>query len=99
MPRSLPTTPPLRSVAVVVDDGLSPFEFAVACEVFGVDRTEQGLPGFDFSVCSPSPAPVTTEMGFTLTVPHRLEPLRTADLVVIPAMGVDYRPGEELLAE
>jgi transcriptional regulator GlxA family with amidase domain len=93
------SAPPLRSVAVVVDDGLSPFEFAVACEVFGVDRSEQGLPRFEFAVCSPSPEPISTEMGFTMTAPHRLEPLRTADLVVVPAMGTDYVPGEDLLAE
>src|SRR5881275_2277750 len=89
--------PPLRSVAVVVDDGLSPFEFAVACEVFGVDRTAQGLPGFEFAVCSPSEGPVTTPMGFTVTAQHRLEPLATADLVIVPALGSDYRPGEELV--
>jgi AraC family transcriptional activator FtrA len=97
MPRSLPTTPPLRSVAVVVDDGLSPFEFAVACEVFGVDRTGQGMPAFEFAVCSPSDGPVPTPMGFTVSTPYRLEPLATADLVIVPALGMDYRPGEALV--
>jgi transcriptional regulator GlxA family with amidase domain len=94
-----PLSPPLRSVAVVVDDGLSPFEFAVACEVFGVDRTGEGLPAFDFSVCSPHEGPVTTGIGFTVTAPHRLEPLRTADLVIVPAMGTDYQPPEQLMDE
>src|SRR5919199_1009703 len=97
MSRSLASVPSLRSVAVVVDDGLSPFEFAVACEVFGVDRSAQGMPRFEFAVCSPSPAPITTPMGFTVTAPHRLEPLATADLVIVPALGSDYRPGEELV--
>jgi transcriptional regulator GlxA family with amidase domain len=97
MPRSSATVPPLRSVAVVIDDGLSPFEFAVACEVFGVDRSAQGLPAFEFAVCSPSEGPVTTPMGFTVTATHRLEPLIIADLVIVPALGSDYRPGEELV--
>ena len=97
MARTQAGVPPLRSIAVVVDDGLSPFEFAVACEVFGVDRTAQGMPPFEFAVCSPSDGPVITPMGFTVAAPYRLEPLATADLVIVPALGSDYRPGEELV--
>ncbi len=89
---------PLRSVAVVVDDGVSPFEFAVACEVFGVDRSGQGLPRFDFSICSPRRGVVQAETGFGLTAPHRLGPLETADLVVVPALGTGYEPGAALTA-
>ena len=40
----------LRNVAVAVLDGFAPFELGVACEVFGVDRTEDGLPAYDFAV-------------------------------------------------
>ena len=40
----------LRNIAVVVLDGFAPFELGVACEVFGVDRTEDGLPAYDFAV-------------------------------------------------
>jgi transcriptional regulator GlxA family with amidase domain len=83
---------PLRSVAVVVDDGVSPFEFAVACEVFGVDRSDDGLPRFDFSVCSPRAGALAADTGFQLIAPHRLGPLAEADLVVVPALGVEYRP-------
>ncbi len=82
----------LESVAVVVDDGVSPFEFAVACEVFGIDRSAQGLPGFEFSVCSPRRGPVQAETGFQITAPHRLGPLDTADLLMIPALGTGYEP-------
>ncbi len=90
-------SPPLRSVAVVVDDDVAPFELATACEVFGVDRTDDGLPAFDFAVCSPRRGPVRTQGGFTLTAPHRLAPLATADLVVVPAMGWDYVPPRSLV--
>ena len=31
-----------HTVATVVVDGANPFEFAVACEVFGIDRSELG---------------------------------------------------------
>lgn len=91
--------PELRSVAVVVDEGVSPFEFAVACEVFGLDRTDSGLPGFDFAICSPRPGPVRAEAGFQLIAPHRLRPLRTADLVVVPPCGIDYQPPPAVVRE
>ncbi len=89
---------PLRSVAAVIDDGVSVFEFAIACEVFGVDRSDQGLPALDFAVCSPRSGPVRAETGFWITAPHGLEPLERADLVVVPAVGTDYRVPPELAA-
>jgi hypothetical protein len=46
---------PLRKVAVIIDHWLGAFEFGIACEVFGIDRTAQGLPAFEFVVCSPRP--------------------------------------------
>lgn len=94
-----PDPPPLARVAVVVDDGVSPFEVAVACEVFGMDRTEDGVPHVEFSVCSPRPGPIQVLSGFTMQAPHRLDPLRRADLIIVPAMGVDYRPPSELVDE
>jgi transcriptional regulator GlxA family with amidase domain len=98
MPSSPGSYRPIRSVAVVVDDGVAPFEFATACEVFAVDRTDAGLPAFAFSVCSPRPGPVRTSAGFEITAPNRLAPLLEADLVVVPALGADYEPGPELVA-
>jgi transcriptional regulator GlxA family with amidase domain len=88
---------PLRTVAAIVDDGLSAFEFAIACEVFGVDRSADGLPGLDFRVCSPRPGPVRAEAGFELLAPHGLAALQDADLIVLPANGIDYVPGPELV--
>ena len=40
----------LTDIAVVVVDGFEPFELGVLCEVFGTDRTDEGLPGYDFAV-------------------------------------------------
>jgi AraC family transcriptional regulator, transcriptional activator FtrA len=90
--------PPLRSVAVLVDDGVAPFEFAIPCEVFGIDRSAQGLPRFEFSVCGRRPGPVRTSLGFELVAPHGLAPLAGADLVVVPALGTDYQPPDDLIA-
>jgi transcriptional regulator GlxA family with amidase domain len=42
----------LKNVAVVIMNGFTPFELGVLCEVFGVDRTDDGLPAYDFAVVS-----------------------------------------------
>jgi transcriptional regulator GlxA family with amidase domain len=103
MPRSLAFLPllphtgaVLRDVAVVVLNGVMPFELGVLCEVFGVDRTGDHLPNFDFAVCSPGAAPVATSSGFTLSPQHGLDRLATADLVAVPAMPSDEIPAEVL---
>jgi AraC family transcriptional regulator, transcriptional activator FtrA len=77
----------LKDVAVLVLDGVAPFELGVLCEVFGTDRSAQGLPRYDFAVCSPDSKPVTTSVGFALSPTHGLDRLESADLVGIPAMG------------
>jgi transcriptional regulator GlxA family with amidase domain len=79
----------LRDVAVVVLDGFAAFELGVVCEVFGNDRTAQGLPGYDFAVVAGEPGPLRTEAGFTLQAAFGLDRLETADLIVVPASGDD----------
>jgi transcriptional regulator GlxA family with amidase domain len=88
----------LHNVAVPVVNTVSPFEFAVACEVFGMDRSDQGVPNFDFAVCSERPGePVPTAMGFTVTTEHGFERLAEADLIVVPATKPREAPIPESL--
>lgn len=75
----------LRNVAVVVLDRFSPFELGVVCEVFGVDRTGEGLPGYDLAVVAGERGPLRSDAGFTLQTPFSLDRLELADLVVVPA--------------
>ena len=84
----------ISSVSVLVLDGLAIFEFGVICEVFGIDRSGDGVPNFDFKVCGPRAGePVRTSVGATLTPDHGLDDLIGADLVAIPAIsGSDYLP-------
>lgn len=84
----------LRRVSALVLDGLAIFEFGVICEVFGVDRTDDGVPPFDFTVCGPEAGqPVRTSFGATLTPDSGLDGLAGADLVAIPAIRDDeYLP-------
>jgi transcriptional regulator GlxA family with amidase domain len=86
-----------HTVAVVVFDGVSPFEFAVACEVFGIDRSAQvGAPWYRFLICAADPPPITAETGFTIGTKYGLEGLRRADTIVIPAGGAE---GNETLLD
>jgi len=74
----------MRDVAVIAFDQVPVFELGVACEVFGLDRTGEGMPRLDFALVAGEPAPLRTSSGFLVDTPHGLERLRTADLVVIP---------------
>jgi transcriptional regulator GlxA family with amidase domain len=87
----------IRTVAVAVFDGVAPFELGVITEAFGVDRSDQGVPTFDFRVCAPVPGRVTTSMPFDLHVPAGLEATLDADLVAVPAMRRFDPPPPELL--
>lgn len=87
-----------RTVAVVVGNGLSPFEFAVACEVFGVDRSDDvGAPWYRFLVCGADPSPIQTATGFSINAPFGLDALRRADTIVVPVSTRCKDPNEELL--
>ncbi len=77
----------LKDVAVVVLDGFTPFELGVVCEVFGTDRTDEGLPGYDFAVVAGEPGPLRSEAGFTLQTSFGLDRLESADLIAVPASG------------
>lgn len=78
----------LRKIVVLTFPGMRPFEFGVACEAFGIDRSEVGLPVYDFVVASETAEPVPTSNGFTLTTPHRFDSALDADLVIVSA-GAD----------
>jgi transcriptional regulator GlxA family with amidase domain len=80
----------LRNVAVVVLSGFAPFELGVVCEVFGVDRTDDGLPAYDFAVVAAEPGPLRSSAGFTLQTPFGLDRLAEADLVVMSAISDEY---------
>lgn len=87
----------IKSVSALVLDGLAPFEFGVICEVFGIDRSAQGVPNFDFKVCGPQAGvPVRTSVGASLTPDYDFRSLLGADLVAIPAIASSDYPQEAL---
>jgi len=82
----------LRTVAAVALDGVAAFELGVLCEVFGVDRTEQGFPAYEFALCSPGGRSVRCRSGYDIVPGHDLAPLADADVVAVPAMGNQSNP-------
>src|ERR1700733_7110820 len=57
----------LRNVAVVLVNGFLPFEFGTICEVFGVDRSDDGLPSYDLAVVAGEPPPLRATLDFTIS--------------------------------
>ncbi|BBX20012.1 AraC family transcriptional regulator [Mycolicibacterium duvalii] len=84
----------ISTVSALVLDDVAMFEFGVICEVFGIDRSADRVPNFDFKVCGPEPGrPLRTSVRATLTPDHGFADLIGADLVAIPAIGSDdYDP-------
>ncbi|WP_037764727.1 helix-turn-helix domain-containing protein [Streptomyces sp. 142MFCol3.1] len=88
---------PATNVAAILLDGVHPFELGVVCEVFGLDRSDDGLPVYDFAVASAEGPDLGTHVaGLTLSTPYGLDRVEEADLVVVPAgenfTGREYPP-------
>jgi transcriptional regulator GlxA family with amidase domain len=76
----------LKTVAALVLPEVSPFEFGTICEVFGIDRTEDGVPPFELRVCGPvARQPLRTTVGVEIVPTHGLDALLGADLVAVSA--------------
>lgn len=90
----------LGTVSVVLVEPVAVFEFGVAVEVFGLDRTEDGVPPFDFRVCAvtrdrPLATKNTAAIGIVAT--HGLDAVPGSDVVVVSATAV--RAPEDYPAE
>ncbi len=79
----------LKNVVLLAVPGVAPFEFGVVCEVFGIDRSDMGGPGFDFTIATADPGPVRTSLGFDMIIEHGLEAAAVADLVALPAHAIE----------
>lgn len=79
---------------------LAVFEFGVLCEVFGLDRSDDGLPVFDFRVCGVQPGvPVSTNSPGVQVIPELgLDAIAGADVVAVPATRLREFPEPALQA-
>lgn len=88
----------LKSVGVLLYGRVALFEFGVVHEVFGLDRTDDGVPAFDFRVATPEPgASLGVGNGVSLQVSHSLAECRDVDLVVIPGGSISGDYPDEIL--
>ena len=75
---------PNRTVAVLLYDGLGTFEFAIAAEVFGLDRPEFGTDWYRFVSCSEGRRPVRANGHVSIVPEAGLEVLAEAGTIIIP---------------
>ncbi|QYJ04797.1 helix-turn-helix domain-containing protein [Nocardioides panacisoli] len=74
----------MRSVAVVVQDGVEPFGLGAMCEVWNEPyHPEDDNPVFDFVVVAPEPGRVRGSGGFDIVVEDGLEAAADADLLCL----------------
>lgn len=88
---------PLRSVAVILQEPVQLFEYAVLAEVFGIDRTDDGCPPVDYRVCAERPGALDAGNGTSVTAAHGLEAALDADLVAVPASSSAHEPSPEVV--
>ena len=82
--------PVLEKIVCLALPDTAPFEFGVVCEVFGIDRSAQGGPTFEFVVATPDPGPVRTSLGFPLVIEQDLSACADADLIAVPAHAIGF---------
>ena len=87
----------LRKVVLLAIPGITPFEFGVVSEVFGIDRRDSGGPAFDFTVATAEPGSVPMSLGMGLSVESDLSVADDADLIAVPAHGIGGHIDERFL--
>ncbi|WP_405360914.1 helix-turn-helix domain-containing protein [Kitasatospora sp. NBC_00085] len=88
--------PPFVTVAAYAPPGVGLLGAGIASEVF--DARGQGLPSFDFALCTDQPGQVRSDVGLPVTVEHGLDRIATADLVItLPWTGFRTPPGPDVL--
>jgi transcriptional regulator GlxA family with amidase domain len=88
---------PAHLVAAIAQAGGHPFELSVACEVFGLERPELGVPWYRFIVVAASPPPI--DLGnYVIDTPYTLADLAGADTIIVPMAFAEREPDPELTA-
>src|SRR4051812_10709520 len=87
----------MHVVAAVIDQGVPTVDFAIPCEVFGLDRSDIADPWYEFLVAAAGDRRVQTKTGFVIEAPHGLEALDRADTIIVPGWSdPDDEPSERL---
>jgi AraC family transcriptional regulator, transcriptional activator FtrA len=74
-------------LSIVVEPGVSAFEFSAVWDIFG-DDPGVGVPWYRLSICSSSAPPIPMSLpGAALVAVRSLTALRSADIVVVPPLA------------
>src|SRR5947209_7315899 len=88
----------MHTVAAVIDQGALTFDFAIPCEVFGLDRTDIADPWYELIVVAAGERRIRTQTGFVLEATHGLRALARADTIVVPGWAdPDVPPSPQLV--
>lgn len=79
-------------VAVLVTDGVIPFELGIPARIFGNTLGGRSAPLYDVVTCAAEPGLVQTDADFPVLVERGPEVLATADTVVVPASHWEAGP-------
>ncbi|MBA0053277.1 helix-turn-helix domain-containing protein [Streptomyces sp. AJS327] len=77
--------PERHRVAVLVRNGLLPFELGIPHRLMGKARDDRGAPLYEVLTCAVTPGTLQTDADFSVNVPHGPEALTEADTVIVPA--------------
>jgi AraC family transcriptional regulator, transcriptional activator FtrA len=75
-------------VVTLLTPGANPFEFGVACEVFGLDRPELDVEWYEHRLAAVT-RPLVVNGGWSIDTCHGLEATETADTLIVPAGNLD----------
>src|SRR5260370_1266882 len=67
----------LSSVAVLAYPGVSTFGLGVTAEIFGCDRSAEGLPAYDYTITAAVPGVIPTHVRLPIIVAARPDPPST----------------------
>jgi transcriptional regulator GlxA family with amidase domain len=90
----------MHTVASVVSGRVALFELSVACEVFGIDRSDLADPWYRHVICDAGTEPLVSlqcDQGLSLGTPYGLADLDSADTIILHPWYGDSPPAPELL--
>lgn len=86
---------PAHRIALLASPGIRAFDVSVITEVWGVDRTDRGVPTFELHRVAVGPEPVPMRGGLALTPDRTLAWLPRADLILVPGLDDHAPPAPE----
>ncbi|MBE8473198.1 DJ-1/PfpI family protein [Streptomyces sp. 3R004] len=94
-PEVLAMTP--HRIVVIAPSPVSMFNLAIPELLFAKVEID-GAPGYEVTVCTPDPGPVTTTGGLDLHVSRGLDAVESADTVLVAGTGEQYAPDARTVA-